>query len=64
MEIKSEHALRIKEHVDSIPKEQVERWPIEIDGDKKKLPYYTFPRKLLRFNVLNGRLAMECQGWH
>lgn len=63
MELKSEAALRINEHVNSLSKEQVEKWPLEIDGYKRKLPYYTFPRKLLRFNVSNGRLAMECQDW-
>ncbi len=63
MEIKSERALQIQEHVNSIPKEKVERWPIEIGGLKEKLPYYSFPRKLLRYNVLNGRLAMENGQW-
>ena len=63
MEIVSERSLQIQEFVNSVSEDNIEKWPIEIRGKKEKLNYYNFPIKLLRYNVNNGRLAMEVGQW-
>ena len=63
MEITSEQALRINEFVKNYPEDEIEKWPLEIGGEKAKLKYYRFPINLLRYNVNNGRLAMEVGQW-
>ena len=63
MEITSERALQIQSFIKSILPEKIEKWPLEIRGHKEKLEYYSFPRSLLRYNVDNGRLAMEVGQW-
>ena len=40
------------------------KWPLEIGGQKMILPFYRFPiKELLRYNVTNGRLAMDVREW-
>ncbi len=63
MKIHSERALEIDSYIKSHPEKQIGKWPIEIAGEKHIVSYYRFPMKLLRYNVQNGRLAMEVQEW-
>jgi len=63
MEITNERSIEIQEFIKSYSKDKVEKWPLEIHGRKEKLEYYNFPIKLLRYNVNNGRLAMEVGQW-
>ena len=62
MRIQSERAKEIDAYIDSHPDAEVGRWPIEIAGAKRILPFYRFPIDLLRYNVNNGRMAMEIRG--
>jgi hypothetical protein len=61
--IQSQRAKAIDLYIDTHPDTEVGKWPIEIGGLKDIRPFYRFPIKLLRYNVNNGRLAMERQEW-
>jgi hypothetical protein len=62
MEIQSERAKEIDSYIAN-NKPQVGEWPIEIDGDVSRQLFYRLPIALLRYNVNNGRLAMEVRDW-
>lgn len=61
MNIQSQRAKEIDAYIASC--QEIGKWPVEIAGQKHILPFYSFPLKLLRYNVSNGRLAMERQQW-
>jgi hypothetical protein len=63
MEIESARAKEIEAYIANHPKAELGKWPVEIGGQKEILPFYRFPIGLLRYNVRNGRLAMEVQEW-
>ncbi len=63
MKIYSAQAQEITAHIGLHPNDNIGKWPIEIDGEKQILPFYRLPIKLLRYNVNNGRLAMEISEW-
>jgi hypothetical protein len=63
MNIQSQRAKDIDAYIESHDDVKIGNWPVEIAGQKQILPYYKFPLKLLRYNVNNGRLAMERQQW-
>lgn len=61
MKIISERAKEIEAFI--CKSKEVGKWPLEIAGEKKILPFYRFRLGLLRYNVKNGRLAMERRAW-
>jgi hypothetical protein len=63
MQIQSLRAVEIDNYLRSRTDAEIGRWPIEISGLKQILPYYRIPVRLLRYNVANGRLAMEVREW-
>ena len=64
MKIQSERAKEIDAYLNTHLDAEVGRWPLEISSVKKILPFYRFPIKpLLRYNINNGRFAMEVQEW-
>lgn len=62
MDIQSERAKEIDLFI-SNPGTKIGEWPLEISGIVNWLPFYRLPVSLLRFNVNNGRLAMEIREW-
>ena len=64
MKIQSKRAKEIDAYIDTHPDAEVGRWPIEIAGAKRILPFYHFPIDLLCYNVNNGRMAMETRSLH
>jgi len=63
MKIESQRARAIDAYLSSHPDAEIGRWPIEIGGEKKVLPFYRFPLDLLFYNANNGRLAMDVREW-
>jgi hypothetical protein len=61
--IQSQRARDIDAYIAAHPDAEIGRWPVEIAGQKKILPFYRLPLTLLRYNAKNGRLAMERQQW-
>lgn len=62
MKIQSERAKEIDAYISR--HKEVGKWPVEIAGRKKILPFYRFPiEDLLRYNVNNGRLAIDVMEW-
>lgn len=60
MAVKRDHQNQIQEYIDTHPDAKSGTlWPIELEGELKRIMGYKLPTKLLRFNVNNGRLAME-----
>lgn len=64
MNINSERAKAIDAYIAMHSDAGIGRWPLEIAGQKKILPFYSFPiKELLCYNVSNGRLAMDMREW-
>jgi hypothetical protein len=63
MDINSQRAKEIDSYLGSHPEAEIGKWPVEIGGGKKILQFYRFPITMLRYNVKNGRLAMEVKEW-
>jgi hypothetical protein len=63
VKVDSSRAKEIEAYIDNHFDAEVGKWPIEIAGQKQVLKYYRFPITLLRYNVTNGRMAMEIQEW-
>jgi hypothetical protein len=64
MNINSERAKAIDAYIATHSDAEMGRWPLEIGGQKMILPFYRFPiKELLRYNVTNGRLAMDVREW-
>lgn len=58
MIINSENATKIDSYLKDNDAE-LGKWPIELSGEKKIVPFYKFPLKLLYYNINNGRFAAE-----
>ena len=63
MEIHSERAKELDAFISSNPQIKIGEWPLEIDGVVQRHPFYRLPISQLRYNVNNGRLAMEIREW-
>jgi len=63
MEISSEREKELDTYISNHTDAEVGEWPLEISGDVQRRPFHKFPISLLRFNVNNGRLAMEVSEW-
>lgn len=61
MKLRSERARLIDQH--PALKTEIGKWPMEIGGVKRMLPFYAFPTDLLCYNANNGRLAMDTRQW-
>jgi hypothetical protein len=63
MKIQSNKAKEIDAYIESHDPE-IGKWPVEISGQKCILPFYRIPiNPYLKYNVNNGRLAMDVQQW-
>ena len=63
MNIHSQKAKDLDVYISSNPECKIGEWPIEIDGNVERKPFYRLPISMLRYNVNNGRLAMEVREW-
>jgi hypothetical protein len=63
MQVKSERAKELDALISSKSIQEVGEWPLEIGGNVKRHKFYRFPISMLKFNVNNGRLAMEIREW-
>lgn len=63
MQIYSERARQIDAYIASHSDSELGKWPLEIGGEKRILPFYRIPTSMLLYNANNGRLAMEIQQW-
>ena len=70
MKISSQKAKTIEQYLENHSQAEIGKWPIEISGEKKILPFYSFPigfslgsPGILFYNVNNGRLAMDVSRW-
>ena len=63
MQISSESAKKIDAFLKSTSDAEIGKWPIEIGGEKRILPFFRLPIDLLRYNTNNGRLAMDIREW-
>ena len=59
MAVKRDFENQILEYIDTHPDSKTGTWPLEIEGEIHKQNTYKLPIDLLRYNVSNGRLAME-----
>jgi len=59
MIINSENATKIDSYLKDNDEAELGKWPIELSGEKKIVPFYKFPLKLLYYNINNGRFAAE-----
>jgi len=59
MIINSENATKIDAYLKDNDEAELGKWPIELSGEKKIVPFYKFPLKLLYYNINNGRFAAE-----
>ncbi len=60
MPVKQDYENQINAYISSHKEAQTgTMWPIELEGQLKRSPGYKLPINLLRYNVNNGRLAME-----
>ena len=57
--MQSDYAGRISEYISNYEKNEVGSWPLEFRGEIKQLSTYQIPISYLRYNIANGRIAME-----
>ncbi len=59
MTIQRDFENQITEYIKTHPESKTGTWPLEIEGEIIKEDTFKLPISLLRYNVENGRLAME-----
>lgn len=63
MKIDSVRAKEIDAYLASHEDAEQGKWPLEIGGEKKILPFYQLPLHLVIYNANNGRLAVDRREW-
>ncbi len=63
MNIESERTKELQAYISKNFDAKLGEWPLEVDGNVGRYPFYRLPVSLLRYNVNNGRLAMEVREW-
>ena len=66
MKLSSEKAQNIDQYLEHQTQEEIGKWPIEISGEKRILPFYRFPigfslgsPGILYYNINNGNLMSD-----